>query len=91
MLARFALLVGLFVVPSLLLAVGHRMRERSDRTKRLFWGGVIGHALGVVVTMLVMMSPPVWWADAESVRTLAVYWAMIIGFGAGAVAGVVKG
>jgi hypothetical protein len=89
--ARLALLAGLFILPVVLLTLGHRMRDRSARTKRLFWGGVIGHAIGIVVTMVVMMSPPVWWADTESVRTFAVHWAMVLGCAAGVAGAAVKG
>lgn len=90
-LARLALLAGLFILPVVLLTLGHGMRDRSTRTKRLFWGGVIGHAVGIIVTMVVMMSPPVWWADAESVRTFAVHWAMVVGCAVGVAGGASKG
>jgi L-cystine uptake protein TcyP (sodium:dicarboxylate symporter family) len=83
-LARIALLTGLFIAPAVLLVLGHRMRERSDRSKRMFWGGVIGHSIGLAIAMLVMMTPPVWWADTESARTFTVHWSMLVGFGAGA-------
>jgi hypothetical protein len=84
-----ALLVGLFAVPALLLAAGHRLRERSPRSRRAFWGGVIGHSAALAVTLVASHFPPVLWeSDA---RVLLVFWLMaaggLVGAGVGAALG----
>ena len=87
MTGRVALLAGLFLAPAILLAVSHRLRERSDRGKRAFWGGVIGHIAGMCIASLAMFAPPVWWQGGPQLRDLIVHWAMLIAFLAGAFAG----
>jgi hypothetical protein len=78
--ARLALLVGLFVAPAILLRLGHRFRERDDRQRRRFWGGVIGYLVGLLVSTAAMLGPPVWWAGGSVARELCVHWAMLVGF-----------
>jgi hypothetical protein len=78
--ARLAFLVGLFVAPAILLHLGHRFRERDDRHRRRFWGGVIGHLVGSLVSFGALLAPPVAWAGESVVRDLSVHWAMLVGF-----------
>lgn len=87
MLARIALLFGLFAAPLLLLALGHRVRDASHREKARFWGGVVGYIVGMLVTVLAMMLPPTAWGDAASLRTLVVHWSMLVGFALGLLLG----
>lgn len=75
-----ALLLGMFGMPLLLLQLGHRLRDRTPIQRRIFWGGVIGHSLGAIVTCLALMLPPVLWGqDGPDGRVLAVYGGMLIG------------
>lgn len=87
MLARVALLFGLFAAPLLLLALGHRVREASHREKARFWGGVVGYIVGTLVTVVAMLLPPTAWGEAASLRTLAVHWSMLAGFALGILLG----
>ncbi|TFH64668.1 MAG: hypothetical protein E4G90_07615 [Gemmatimonadales bacterium] len=77
--ASFALLLGLFGVPGLLMALGHRLRRRSEGHKLRFWGGVTGYILGMSVAISAMLLPPVWWADGTFLRPFLVHWAMVLG------------
>lgn len=77
---RVALLIGLFVVPALLLALGHRLRRRTPPWRRAFWGGVTGHLLAMVVTVTAALWPPIWWHQGPFWRDAAVHWTL--GFGA---------
>lgn len=86
-----ALLAGLFVVPILLLATGHRLRRRDAPTRYRFWGGVLGYIVGLLVATAAMLAPPVWWQGGGVVRELFVYWAMTAGFVAGIAVGSVLG
>lgn len=82
-----ALLLGLFGAPTFLLFLGHGFRARSRRARRLFWGGVAGHSLGIVAATVAMVAPPVWWAGGGDGRVLVVHWAMLTGFLVGSAAG----
>lgn len=77
---RLALLFGLFGAPLLLVHFGHRLRDRSARERKRFWGGVIGHAIGMLVSVAAMLMPPIWWAGGSFARDFAVHWSMLIGF-----------
>jgi hypothetical protein len=74
-----ALLLGLFGVPTLLMILGHRLRGRSERHKRRFWGGVTGYIVGILTAVCAMMLPPVWWADGTFLRPFLVHWPMLVG------------
>lgn len=77
---RVALFIGLFVVPALLLWTGHRMRERGGAARGAFWGGVIGHAAGLLITLTTSVNPAVWWAGGPFLRDFAVHWSpMLLG------------
>ena len=74
-----ALLVGLFVVPLGLLALGHRLRRRTSVQRAIYWGGLIGYLLGSVATLWVGMVPAQEWSDSDTLRGLLGYWGLIIG------------
>jgi hypothetical protein len=78
-LENLALLVGLFVAPALLLAIGHRLRRRPPLWRRVFWGGVIGHSIAILVMLTVTMTPPVAWEGGPRLRDAAVHWSMVLG------------
>lgn len=85
-----ALLAGLLVAPMLLLWLGHRLRRRSARLRRVFWGGVVGHTLGMLVTLVAAHYPPVFWGG-DGWRAAAVHASMLVGASLGAAAGAVRG
>ncbi|HWM92378.1 MAG TPA: hypothetical protein VN493_16555 [Thermoanaerobaculia bacterium] len=74
-----ALLVGLFAVPALLLALGHRLRRRTPLWRRVFWGGVAGHSIAILAMMAVTMFPPVAWEGGLHARDVAVHWSIVLG------------
>jgi hypothetical protein len=88
---RVALLAGLFLAPAALLWIGHGFRELSPRSKRVFWGGVIGHTIALVVTLVAAMSPPIAWAGGNFWRDFAVHWSLLLGALLGGAAGAVLG
>jgi len=84
---RVALLLGLFLVPGLLLALGHRLRRRTPLWHRVFWGGIAGHTLALLVTMTAALYPPIWWAGGSFWRDAAVHWSLAFGALLGAALG----
>ncbi|HEX2080518.1 MAG TPA: hypothetical protein VHG08_22635 [Longimicrobium sp.] len=86
--SRLALVVGLFVVPALLLWLGHRMRRQSAARRRVFWGAVIGYLAGMLVTLVAIHYPAVLWTGGGW-RTAVVHWGMVVGTAVGAGGGIV--
>jgi uncharacterized membrane protein len=86
--ANIALLLGLFAVPAVLLALGHRLRERSHRQRGAFWGGVIGHSVAAVMAVVAMHWPPVVWTTDG--RAALVFGAMLAGGVLGAGVGAMR-
>lgn len=78
-LEHWALLVGLFVVPALLLTLGHRLRRRTPLWRRVFWGGVTGHSIAILVMLIATMIPPVAWEGGPRSRDAAVHWSLVLG------------
>jgi hypothetical protein len=71
-------LIGLFVVPLGLLWLGHRLRRRSVRAHRAFWGGVIGYCVSGPLAVVWGMIPPESWESGETVRGFVGLWSMLI-------------
>jgi hypothetical protein len=84
------LLSGLFVVPMLLLRLGYRLRRRPAWLRGVFWGGLTGHSLGMLVALAAAHYPPVQWG-AGGWRALAVHASLLIGAVLGAAVGAVRG
>jgi hypothetical protein len=82
----FALLVGLFVIPVGLLALGHRLRRRPPVQRAIFWGGLIGYLVGSLAAMWVGMNPAAEWSGADTVRGVLGYWGLVLGPVVGAAA-----
>jgi hypothetical protein len=85
-----ALLIGLFIVPGVLLWMGHRLRRRTAAWRGMFWGAVAGHSLGMLASIAAMHVPAVLW-DGGDARTAIVYWGMLIGAMVGAAVGWMMG
>jgi hypothetical protein len=82
---RLALLLGLFVVPLLLLILGHRLRDRGRRQRAIFWGGVLGHTAAMLASTAALHYPPVLWSSQT--RVVIAFWMMLLGGVAGAAVG----
>ena len=76
--SRIALVAGLFVVPALLLWLGHRLRHATPLRRRVFWGATIGYPRGMLLTLDAIHYPPVLWTDGGW-RTALVHWGMVVG------------
>jgi hypothetical protein len=86
-----ALVAGLFVIPALLLALGHRLRRRRPFWRRVFWGALAGHSLALLVTLAAALYPPVAWGGGPRPRDNAVHWSLVFGaLVGGAVGGVLR-
>ncbi len=72
-----ALLAGLFLIPAVLLWLGHGFRFRPRRWRWSFWGGVVGQVTGVALTATVMVLPPVAWHDGGW-RGFLVHWSLLL-------------
>jgi hypothetical protein len=77
--AHAALLAGLFVVPGLLVWLGHGLRRRPERGRRAFWGAVAGHSAGMALALAAALYPPVVWTAGAGWRGPVVHWAMLLG------------
>ena len=71
-------ILGLFGVPIALLAVGHRLRQRSPRTRAMFRGAIIGHIVAGIVAVVWGMIPPDAWQPDEIARGFAGLWALLV-------------
>lgn len=84
-----ALLLGLFVIPALLLGLGHRLRRRPPFWRRVFWGAVAGHSIALLLMLAATLYPPVGWEGGPRARDAAVHWSLLLGsLVGGAVGGV---
>ena len=83
-----ALLVGLFVIPVILLYMGHRLRKRSRRWRLTFWGALFGHTLAACFALWYSMVPPEIWSSGDFSRGLFGFYGMVLGAVAGAALGV---
>lgn len=93
---HLGLLAGLFLVPLLLLWLGHGYRTLSPLARRCFWGGLLGFLAGLGVTLVLMLLPPVLWpqgatAGAGEWRTVGVHWGLVLGAVAGVAVGAALG
>ena len=86
--ARVALLLGLLVVPTLLLWLGHRLRDRSAVQRGAFWGGVTGHTAALIIALVALHYPPVMLTGG--MRSAVALWAMLALGAAGAALGALR-
>ncbi len=80
-------ILGVFFVPLAMLAACHRFRRLSSLQRRMVWGLIIGYGLALFLVLLVVLSPPVMWADDQPVRTFLAYWGLLLIPVIGALAG----
>lgn len=73
-----ALLAGLFVVPCVLLWLGHRLRRRPARLRGAFWGGVIGYGVAAAAALVAGMYPPAMWSGDDTIRGLLGFWLLLV-------------
>ena len=83
----FFFLVGLYVLPLWLLWLGHHLKRRSPRAKRVFWGAIIGHCIAGTLALLAGIMFPEEWTAQERIRGFLGLWSLLIFPVAGAVAG----
>ena len=84
--SRLALVIGLFVVPAVVLWLGHRLRRQTAARRRVFWGATIGYVLGMLLMLAAIHYPPILWSGGGW-RTAVVHWGMVIGAVLGAAIG----
>jgi uncharacterized membrane protein YdcZ (DUF606 family) len=87
MLAKLAFATGLFVVPIVLLSVGHTLRKRSPQQRAAFWGATYGYLGAVTLTCVLTVAPPIDWNGGSLVRDVAIHWSMLLAAMVGAVIG----
>ena len=85
-----AFLLGAFVVPAMLLWLGHRLRRRTPRERGAFWGGVIGHVIALVVGSIAGMTPAEHWAADDTLRGALGFWSFLVLPLLGAVVGMLR-
>jgi CDP-diglyceride synthetase len=86
----WVMMLGAFAVPALLLWAGHRLRRRSARWVALFWGGVIGHAVSLVLGPAASMIPAAAWGPTDVWRGALGYWSFFVLPFVGAFIGLVR-
>ena len=74
----FVFLLGLYVMPLVLLAWGHKIRRLSPKSRRAFWGAIIGHCVAGVLAMTLGMIPPESWTSEETIRGFFGLWALLV-------------
>lgn len=84
------LLLGIFGVPLVLLAIGHRFRNTARRARGAFWGGTVGYGVGLVVWGMATLLPPVLW-DEATLRLAGVILPLLLFGGGGLVIGAAIG
>ena len=73
-----AFLLGLFVMPVVALALGHRIAKRPARQRGAFWGVVIGHTMAMLAAVAAALYRPVQWSETDAVRGAVGLWGMLV-------------
>lgn len=71
-------LLGLYVMPLVLLAWGHKIRRLSPKSRRAFWGAIIGHCVAGVLALTLGMIPPESWTSEETIRGFFGLWGLLL-------------
>ena len=77
-LSMLALLLGVFAVPAVALALGHRVAKRPARQRAAFWGVVIGHTVAMLAAAVAAMYLPVKWSEGDVARGAVGLWGMLV-------------
>ena len=85
-----ALLLGAFVMPGVLLWLGHRLRRRPPRWRGAFWGGLAGHLIALVVGSIAAMTPAAQWSADDTLRGAFGFWSFLVLPVVGAVVGMLR-
>ena len=83
-------LVGLYVLPIGLLWIGHHLKRRSARARRIFWGAVIGHCIAGTLAVVAGIMLPEEWTAQERLRGFLGLWSLLIFPVAGGIVGAVR-
>ncbi len=75
---NLVMLLGVFVVPALLLVLGHKFRRRSARVQGLFWGALAGHLVAMVVGTAAGLMPPEAWQPDDVMRGALSIWSFVL-------------
>ena len=73
-----AFLIGLYVLPLGLLWLGHHLKRRPPRAKRVFWGAIIGHCIAGTLALVAGLMLPEEWTAQEQLRGFLGLWALLI-------------
>jgi hypothetical protein len=71
-------LLGLYVMPLVLLAWGHKIRRLTPKSRRAFWGAIIGHCVAGVLALTLGMIPPESWTSEETIRGFFGLWGLLL-------------
>lgn len=83
-------LVGLYVLPLGLLWLGHHLKRRSARARRVFWGAIIGHCIAGTLALVAGIMFPEEWTAQERIRGFLGLWSLLIFPVAGGIVGAVR-
>ena len=83
-------LVGLYVLPLGLLWLGHHLKRRSARARRIFWGAIIGHCIAGTLAIVAGIMLPEEWTAQERLRGFLGLWSLLIFPLAGGIVGAVR-
>ena len=83
-------LVGLYVIPIGLLWIGHHLKRRSARARRIFWGAIIGHCIAGTLAVVAGIMLPEEWTAQERLRGFLGLWSLLIFPVAGGIVGAVR-
>ena len=73
-----AMLLGVFVVPGVLVWLGHRLRRRPRAWRGAFWGGLIGHVAAIALGLTFGMLPPEEWSGDDRLRGAFAFWSFLV-------------
>jgi hypothetical protein len=73
-----AMLLGVFIVPVLLLWLGHRLRRRPAPLRGAFWGAIVGHVVAILLGLTFGMIPPEEWSSGDRLRGALGLWSFLV-------------